>query len=97
MKTFCLDSQKDWDDGVHIILLLQGNPFTNLYVLVLLDTLQEVPFERKWLCENTVISILDYVECFMYKLTRACEIEQDNLKQNQVKMKHWYDKDAIVR
>jgi hypothetical protein len=33
----------------------------------------------------------------MYKLTRACEIEQDNLKQNQVKMKHWYDKDAIVR
>jgi hypothetical protein len=33
----------------------------------------------------------------MYKLTSACEIEQDNLKQNQVKMKHWYDKDAIVR
>ena len=27
----------------------------------------------------------------MYKLTRACEIEQDNVKQNQVKMKQWYD------
>ena len=27
----------------------------------------------------------------MHKLTRACEIEQDNVKQNQVKMKQWYD------
>ena len=43
------------------------------------------------------ISILDYVECFMYNLTRACEIEQDNLKQSQVKMKRWYDTDALVR
>jgi hypothetical protein len=35
--------------------------------------------------------------CFMYKLTRACEIEQDNLKQNQVKMKQWYDTDVLIR
>ena len=53
--------------------------------------------KEKWLCENTVISILDYVELFKYKLTRACEIEQDNLKQNQIKMKQWYDKDAMIR
>ena len=53
--------------------------------------------KEKWLWENTVISILDYVECFKYKLTRACEIQQDNLKQNQVKMKQLYDKDAIIR
>jgi hypothetical protein len=37
------------------------------------------------------------VECFKYKLTKACEIQQDNLKQNQVKMKQLYDKDAIIR
>jgi hypothetical protein len=30
-------------------------------------------------------------------LTRACEIEQGNLKQNQDKMKQWYDKDAMIR
>jgi hypothetical protein len=35
-------------------------------------------FWKKWLCENTVISILDYVEYFKYKLKRACEIEKDN-------------------
>ena len=34
------------------------------------------------------------MECFNYKLTRACDIEHDNLKQSQDKMKH---KDAMVR
>jgi hypothetical protein len=53
--------------------------------------------KEKWLCENTVISILDYMECFRHKLTRACEIEQDSLKQSQDKMKQWYDKDAMIR
>ena len=37
------------------------------------------------------------MECFNYKLTRACDIEHDNLKQSQDKMNHWYDKDAMVR
>jgi hypothetical protein len=53
--------------------------------------------KEKLLCENAVISILDCVECFKYKLTRACEIEQANLKQNKVKMKQLYDKDAMIR
>ena len=52
---------------------------------------------EKWLCENTVINILDYVEYFMYKFTRACEIEHGNLKQSQDKMKQWYDKDTTKR
>ena len=52
---------------------------------------------EKWICENTVISILDNVEYFRHKLTRACEIEHDNLKQSQVKMKQWYDNDAMIR
>jgi hypothetical protein len=47
--------------------------------------------KEKWLCENTCISIIDYVECFKYELTRVCEIDQDNLKQNQAKMKQWKD------
>jgi hypothetical protein len=50
--------------------------------------------KEKWLCENTVISILDCVECFKHKLTRVCEIAQANLKQIQVKMKQLYDRDA---
>jgi hypothetical protein len=53
--------------------------------------------KEKWLCENTVVSILYYVEYFRHKLTRACEIEHDNLKQSQDKMKHWYEMDAMIR
>ena len=53
--------------------------------------------KEKWLCENTVISILDYMECLRHQLTIACEIEQDSLKQSQDKMKQWYDKDAMIR
>jgi hypothetical protein len=30
-------------------------------------------------------NILDYVECFNYQLTRACDIEHDNLKQTKIK------------
>ena len=41
-------------------------------------------FERQ-ICENTGISILDYVECFNYQLTRACDIQHDNLKQTKIK------------
>jgi hypothetical protein len=52
---------------------------------------------EKWLCENTVISILDYVEDFRHKFIGACEIEHDNLKQSQDKMKQWYDKDTMIR
>jgi hypothetical protein len=29
------------------------------------------------------------VEYFRHKFTRACEIEHDNLKQSQAKMKQW--------
>jgi hypothetical protein len=32
----------------------------------------------------------------MHKFTRTCEIEQDNLKQNQDEMKHWYENKVIV-
>jgi hypothetical protein len=37
------------------------------------------------------------VEYFRHTFTRACEIEQDNLKQSQDKKKHWYEKDAMIR
>jgi hypothetical protein len=33
----------------------------------------------------------------MYELTRVCEIDQDNLKQNQAKMKQWYAKDVMLK
>ena len=37
------------------------------------------------------------MECLKHKLTRACEIDQDNLKQSQDKMVQLYDKDVMIR
>jgi len=49
-NTFCLDSQQDRDDGVHMLLFAAREAFTNIYVVVLLnwflDTLWEVSFEK---------------------------------------------------
>ena len=53
--------------------------------------------KEKWLRENAVISILYDVEYFRYTFTRACEIEHDNLKQSQAKMKQWYNKETMIR
>jgi hypothetical protein len=36
-------------------------------------------------------------DIFAFSFFRACDIEHDNLKKNQDKMKHWYDKYAMVR
>ena len=102
MKTFCLDSHKDWDDRVRMLLLALREafqeslcfiPFELVFGHSIWGSLKE--FERH-ICENTVFSILDYVECFNYKRARACDLEHDNLKQSQDKMKHWYNKDAML-
>ena len=89
MKAFCLDSHKDWDDGVNILLFATREAFH--------ESLRIIPFELFF--GHSVGSPFrkKMALCFMYKLTRACEIEQDNLKQNEVKMKQWYDKDAMIR
>ena len=93
MKTLCLDSHKDWDNGVRMLLFsvretfqesLGFSPFELFFWTLYGRSLKNVD---RQICENTVISILDYVECFNYKLTSACEIEYDNLKQSQDKMK----------
>ena len=101
MKTFCVDNQKDWDDGVHILLFAARESFHESlrfspFGLVFWTLCGRSLLKENWLCENTVISILDYVEWFMCKFTRACKIEQDKLKQNQAMMKQWYDTDALI-
>ena len=52
MQIFCLDSQQDWDDGVHRLLFAAREVFheslhLSPFELLFLDTLWEVPFERK--------------------------------------------------
>jgi hypothetical protein len=51
---------------------------------------------EKCLGENTDISILDYVSGCKHTFIKACEIEHENIKQSQIKMKQWYDRDGRI-
>ena len=94
-------SQTNWDNGVGMLLFAVRKAFQESLGFspfeLVLNTMFEVTFESKMPLWKYVISILFYLEYFRHKFTRACEIEQDNLKQNQAKMKQWYLKDAMHR
>ena len=51
---------------------------------------------EKCLGENTDISILDYVSGCKDTFIKASEIAHENIKQSQIKMKQWYDRDGRI-
>ena len=104
IRTFCLQYEKDWDDGVHLLLFaareavqesLGFSPFELVFGHTVRGPLKLV--KEKWLDEHTDLNLLDYVSKFKEKLYYACKVAQDNLKHVQHRMKVWYDKNAKVR
>ena len=53
--------------------------------------------KEAWLGEDTTLNLLDHVSDLRKKLHTATELEKDNLKSAQWKMKMWYDKKARKR
>ena len=51
MKTFCLDSRKELDDGIYVLLFAVREVFQESLGVspfeLVLDTLWEVPFDRQ--------------------------------------------------
>ena len=104
IRTYCLDFEKDWDEGVHLLLFaareavqetLGFSPFELVFGRTVRGPLKLL--KEKWLNDETDTNLLDYVSKFKYKLNRASEIARENLKEAQSKMKKWYDKDAKSR
>ena len=104
IRTFCLQFDRDWDDGVHFLLFavreavqesLGFSPFELVFGHTVRGPLKLI--KEKWLTEHTDLNLLDYVSRFKEKLYTACQIAQKNLKNVQNKMKIWYDKDARDR
>jgi hypothetical protein len=66
IQTFCLDSQKDRDDGICMLLFAVREAFQEslgFSPLHLFWTLRgRSLFKEKWVCENTVISILYHMK-----------------------------------
>jgi hypothetical protein len=47
MKTFCLDSQSDWDDEIYMLQFAEQESLDFSPFELVLDTLWEVLFDRK--------------------------------------------------
>jgi len=104
IRTYCLEYEKDWDEGVHLLLFaareavqesLGFSPFELVFGRTVRGPLKLL--KEKWLNDNTDMNLLDYVSKFKERLNRAHEIARQNLKEAQTKMKTWYDKDAKAR
>ena len=104
IRTYCLDFEKDWDEGFHLLLFaareavqetLGFSPFELVFGRTVRGPLKLL--KEKWLNDETDTNLLDYVSKFKYKVNRASEIARENLKEAQTKMKKWYDKDTKSR
>ena len=101
IKTFCLDNEKDWDEGISLLLLafrelvqesLGFSPFELVFGHSVHGPLKLL--KENCLSENTEsLNLLDYVSKFRYKLKKACELVQQNLKNSQSKMTMHFDKE----
>ena len=105
LRTYCLDNNKDWDEGVHLLLFAARE--------VVQDSLGFSPFELVFghrvrgplmLCKEQMLSsgseghnVLKYVVSFKERLMKACEAAKENLCVRQDEMKTWYDKKARLR
>ena len=104
IRTYCLEFEKDWDEGVHLLLFaaresvqetLGFSPFELVFGHTVRGPLKLL--KEKWLSDSSEISLLDYVSKFKYRLNRATDIAKENLKQGQAKMKQWYDQKTRSR
>uniref|UniRef100_A0A3Q2CRI2 ribonuclease H n=1 Tax=Cyprinodon variegatus TaxID=28743 RepID=A0A3Q2CRI2_CYPVA len=104
LRTYCLEFEKDWDEGVHLQLFairevvqesLGFSPSDLVFAHTVRGPLRLL--KEKWLCEKSDQNLLDYVSNFRLKLSRACEIAKENLKTAQAKMKSLFDRKAVLR
>ena len=105
MGTYCLETEKDWDDGVHLLLFaaresvqesLGFNPFELVFghnVRGPLNLLKD-----KLLSDSGMsLDVSQYVADFRIKLSKACELAKKNLQSAQKCMKNQYDKNCVSR
>ena len=105
IKMYCIENSKDWDEGVHLLLLavresvqesLGFSPFELVFGHAVRGPL--LLLKEKWLDEDPEkISVLKYVATFKDRLFRAGQMAKRNLQESQSKMKVWYDRKAKSR
>uniref|UniRef100_A0A8C5DBJ5 Gypsy retrotransposon integrase-like protein 1 n=1 Tax=Gouania willdenowi TaxID=441366 RepID=A0A8C5DBJ5_GOUWI len=108
MRKFCLETGKEWDDGLPFLLLaaresVQESTGFSPAELVFGHTVRGPlrALKEKFLSvgdkSNATRNVLDYVSSFRERLHKACEAARSALSVSQGKMKKRYDKKAVQR
>ena len=95
IRTYCFDTEKDWDEGIHLLLFVaresvQGSLGFSPFGLVFGNTVRGPLklLKEKFLSDNVdSLNLLQYVSDFRTKLTRGCELARANLVSAQKSMK----------
>ena len=105
LQTYCLENDKDWDEGVPRILFairesvqesLGFSPFKLVFGHSVRGPLK-LPKEQILNDIPAQINLLDFVSKMKTKLHDVCEIAKSNLSTAQIKMKTWYDRKSRTR
>ena len=96
IRMYCLEHQKDWDEGVHMLLFaaresVQESLGFSPFELVFGHTVRGPPkmLKEKWLSDSSDLNLLDYVCTFKDRLLEATHLAQQNLTKSQSRMKKW--------
>ena len=105
IRTYCLDHNKDWDEGLPLLLLIAIREVVN-------ESLGFSPFElvfghtvrgpltlvkEKWLHEKSTDNVLSHIIRLKERLKAVREFANVNLKATQLEMKTWYDRKSRER
>ena len=84
MRPYCLETKKDWDDGIHLLLFaaresvqesLGFSPFELVFGHCLRGPLMLLK-EKLLSTEGGSMNLLEYVSNFRTRLTKACDLAQ---------------------
>uniref|UniRef100_A0A671UEB7 Gypsy retrotransposon integrase-like protein 1 n=1 Tax=Sparus aurata TaxID=8175 RepID=A0A671UEB7_SPAAU len=104
LRTYCIESNKDWDEGVHLLLFaarevvqesLGFSPAELVFAHTVRGPLKLL--QEKWLGGDEQKNLCDYVSDFRSRLHHACELAKENMSVAQTKMKTWFDVGAKSR
>ena len=100
MKAYCYEQERDWDEGVHLLLFaavqdsLGFSPFELLFGREVRGPLKLL--KENCLGEDDQVSLLEQVSQLHNRLMKAGDIARTNLKVSQRRMKSWYDQKAQI-
>ncbi|XP_076035999.1 uncharacterized protein LOC143021962 [Oratosquilla oratoria] len=95
LRTFCLETGRDWDEGVDLLLFAIRDSVQLVYGHEARGPLKVL--KESWISNEPLTPLASYVTKFKDKLHLAISLAHSNLEGAQIKMKHQFDKSKGAR